>query len=116
MGKAALIMAALLFTLDAKAAPLDALLGIWCGPDVSYEFWKDRLIVRNKDSISAVKMIDHAKAESEGEVLVYWSPYCPYCATLFVVNGNKLSEVGQPGEPLYECGNVRGKSETPKRD
>ena len=116
MGKAALIMAALLFTLDAKAAPLDALLGIWCGPDVSYEFWKDRLIVRNKDSISAVKMIDHAKAESEGEVLVYWSPFCPYCATLFVVDENKLTEVGQSSVNLNRCGNLKDKSESPKRE
>ncbi len=66
----ALIIAALLCTFVAKAAPLDALVGIWCGPGVSYEFWKDRLIVRNKDNVISVKMIDHAKAEGEGEVLV----------------------------------------------
>jgi thioredoxin-related protein len=116
MRKRALIIAAFLWTFSAMAAPIDALIGIWCGPDISYEFWKDRLIVRKKDAVDLVKMIDHAEAEGEGGVLVYWSPYCPYCATLFMTNDNELTEVGQSEIKLYRCGSVRDKSETPKRD
>ena len=107
----ALIVAALLLTFAVKAAPLDALIGIWCGPEVSYEFWKDRLIVKNKDKTTSVRMIDHAKSEGEGEVLVYWSPYCPVCATLFVIDATKLNEVGRSGD-FHKCGSVSNKSET----
>ncbi len=111
MRTTALIMAALLLTTAVKAAPLDALLGIWCGPEVSYEFWKDRLIVINKDKIASVRMIDHAKSEGEGGVLVYWSPYCPVCATLFIIDGTKLTEVGRSGD-FHECGSLTDKSKT----
>jgi hypothetical protein len=116
MRKGALIVASILWTFSAMAVPIDALVGIWCGPDISYEFWKDRLIVRNKDKVSSVKMIDHVKAEGEGELLVYWAPFCPDCATLFVIAQDKLTEVGQSEINLYRCGSVRDKSETPKRD
>ena len=116
MRNKALIIAGSLWAFAANAAPIDTLVGIWCRPGISYEFWKDRLIIRNKDNVSSVKMIDHAKAEGEGEVLVYWAPFCPYCATLFVIAQDKLTEVGQSKINLYRCGSVRDKSETPKRD
>ena len=116
MRKGALIVASMLWTFCAEAAPIDALVGIWCGPDITYEFWKDRLIVRKKDAKASVKMIDHVKAEGEGEVLVYWAPYCPYCATMFHIAEDGLTEVGQPAINLHRCGNIREKSESPKRN
>jgi hypothetical protein len=116
MRNKALIIAGSLWAFAANAASIDALVGVWCGPDITYEFWKDRLIIRKKDTIDSVKMIDHAKAEGEGEVLVYWSPFCPYCATLFVVDENKLTEVGQSSVNLNRCGNLKDKSESLKRN
>jgi hypothetical protein len=116
MTKTALIIAASLWAFAANASPIDALAGIWCGPDITYEFWKDRLIVKKKDNVNLMKMIDHADAEGEGEVLVYWAPFCRYCATMFHIAEDRLTEVGQPAINLHRCGNIREKSESPKRN